>query len=256
MSQRRLALVMVPLVSATLLLAASCSDAGESSALKPGSGKVYQQPKDAGSEASTDAARENDAASPSNEAGAPSMPRDISTTAQALQVILVAYDSEIQEGEIGKSNATTPPVQAFSTDLIDDMKSARTRLRSLASAKKITPSKSNLSDRMRFESQGAMSHLNYVLPKMFNDAYVNRRIATANSLLRALDEEIVPVVGTDDEELRSEIDTIHQETEARLSRAEAVKSGLSDPGSSAGMFEDTDTPAPKPPTPVSSDAGK
>lgn len=238
-----------------MLLAASCGEEAEKASLKPGSGKIYQQPKDAGAEASPDAAPASDAAAAASEAGQPAMPKDIANTAQALQVVLVAYDAEIQEGAVGKSNGSTPPVQAFANDLVDDMKTARSRLRSLASAKKITPSKSNLSDRMRFESQGAMNHLNYVLPKMFNDTFINRRIATANGLLRALDEEIIPVVGTDDEELRSELDTVRSETESRLSRAEAVKSGLSDPGSSAGMFDESETPAP-PRAVGPSDAGK
>ena len=208
MSQRHLVLVLAPLVTSTMLLAASCGEEAEKASLKPGSGKIYQQPKDAGAEASADAAPASDGAAASSEAGQPAMPKDIANTAQALQVVLVAYDAEIQEGAVGK-----------------------------------------------FESQGAMNHLNYVLPKMFNDTFINRRIATANGLLRALDEEIIPVVGTDDEELRSELDTVRSETESRLSRAEAVKSGLSDPGSSAGMFDESETPAP-PRAVGPSDAGK
>jgi len=250
MKRSRLALVCCTPVCVAIAIVASCNSDEGAAPLKPGSGKIYQATKDSGGgEGGADASptRGVDGSAPADaDAAPPERPRQLQTKGQALEAVLVAYDAEIAEGEVGKSKGTTPPVKAFATDVVSDVKAARTRLRELATSSKVSPTKSNLSDRMKFESQGALGHVRFVPQNMFNDTFVNRRINAADSLLRIIDDELIPTVA-DDDAWRAEVDTIRVETDKRLSRANAVKGGLGVVGSSDGMFDEDDTnPAPQP----------
>lgn len=261
MKRSRVVLVLCPSIFAFLVIAASCTTETDSKPLKAGTGRYYQ-PKDGGDGSSSSKS------STSLEAGIPDVadipiPRELESAGQALQVLITAHDLEIKEAEFGKSNVKTPVMQAYCNDLVQDEKASRARVKALAARKKITPTRSNMTERMRFESQASMSHLKNIFRNMFADTYMSRRIDTANNLMRVIDDELAPLLT--DEAFQNELATTRTELEKRISRAEAVKSGLGDgPTSSEGMFEERedpigpippDEPAEEPPAETGGDGG-
>lgn len=250
MKRSRVVLFLSPSVVAFLVIAASCSDSTDKKQLKAGTGRYYQ-PKDGG-----DGSTSSSSSSSSLEAGLPDgpeieIPRELKSAGQALHVLITAHDLEIKEAEFGKANGGTPLMAAYCGDLVQDVKAARARVKALAARKKVTPTRSNMSERMRFESQASISHLKNIFRSMFNDTYVSRRIDTANNLLRLIDEELAPILTDDD--YKQELTTTIAELEKRIARAEAVKSGLGDgPTGSEGMFEEIEGPTPPegPPQPT------
>lgn len=240
MKRSRVALVLCPSILVIIAIAASCSVEADKKALKTATGRYYQ-PKDGGRDGSSNLGPTSNLEAGLMDAGDFEFPREIKNASQALQVLITAHDLEIKEGEFGKTNGSTPTMKAFCADLVEDVKVARARVKALAARKKVTPSRSNMTDRMRFESQASMSHLKNIFKNMFNDTYVSRRIDTANNLLRLMDEELAPILTDDD--YKQELSTTRTELEKRIARAEAVKSGLMDgPTSSEGMFEEPDDP--------------
>ncbi len=240
MKRSRVVLFLTPSVLGLLVLAASCGEATDKKALKAGTGRYYQ-PKDGGGDGTSTST------STSLEAGIPDapeimLPKELSGPGQALQVLITSYDLELKEAEFGKSNGKTPVMQAYLTDLVKDVKTARSRVKALAARKKVTPKRSNMTERMKFESQASVSHLQNIFANMFLDTYLSRRIDTANNLLRLIDDELTPILG-EDEDYQAELATTVSELEKRIARAEAVKSGLGDgPTSSQGMFEEIEGP--------------
>lgn len=255
MKRSRVVLFFCPSILAFIVLSASCSDGTDKRSLKAGTGRYYQ-PKDAG-DGST-----SSSTSVSLEGGIPDapeieIPRELQSVGQALQVLITAHDLEIKEGEFGKDNGKTPVMQAYCNDLIQDVKAARSRVKALAARRDVTPTRSHMIDRMRFESVASTSHLKNIFRNMFYDTYMTRRIDTANNLLRVIDDELAPLM-MDDDDYEAELATTIAELEKRIARAEAVKSGLADgPTSSEGMFEEIEGPAapsPIPREPRASDA--
>ncbi len=242
MKRSRVVLFLSPSVVAFLVIAASCSEGTEKKQHKAATGRYYQ-PKDGG-----DGSSSSSSSSSSLEAGLPDagefeLPRELKTPGEALHVLITAHDLEIKEAEFGKESGGTPLMAAYCGDLVKDVKAARSRVKALAARKKVTPKRSNMSERMRFESQAAIGHLKNIFRNMFYDTYINRRIDTANNLLRLIDAELAPLLTDDD--YKQELATTIAELEKRISRAEAVKSGLADgPTGSEGMFEEIEGPTP------------
>jgi len=240
MKRSRVVLFLTPSVLAMIVLAASCSDGTEKKSQKAGTGRYYQ-PKDGG-DGST-----STSSSTSLEGGIPDapemmIPRELKSAGQALQVLITAHDLEIKEAEFGKDNGKTPVMQAYLNDLVQDVKAARARVKGLAKKKKVTPTRSNMTDRMRFESQASLTHLKNIFQNMFFDTYLTRRIDTSNNLIRLIDNELAPLL-SEDEDYKEELATTVAELEKRIARAEEVKSGLADgPTSSQGMFEEIEGP--------------
>ena len=172
------------------------------------------------------------------------IPKEISTMGQAVQALLTAYDLEVKEVEYGQANAQTPPIKAYTGDLIRDVKTARARLKGMIAAKEITPRRTNLTDRMKFESQAALGQLTGIFRNMWLNLWVNRRIDSANNTMRMLNDQLEPIM-IEDEDFKQEIETIRVELDARVARAERVRDGLSG-GLDNGMFEEMDDiPPPK-----------
>lgn len=251
MKRVHVALVLCPSVVALVVAAASCSDKQEGSASKPTS--KYYAGKDGGGspEASIPdvAGLLGPELDPDATAGLMEMQKEVKTIPQALSALLTSYDIEEKEANLGKANGTTPPMQAYSADLLEGVKASRTRLKRLAAAKDITPRSTNLNDRLRFESQAAQMNLGGIFKNMFNSAFMNRRVEAEKAMLRLVENQLEPVMSEDDA-FKDEISTIHGEVEKRLSRAETVKTGLTDGigGLDDGMFEDIEPPeGPQPP---------
>ncbi|MBX3222134.1 MAG: DUF4142 domain-containing protein [Labilithrix sp.] len=238
MNRFHLVLLLSPAVLGAFAIAASCSTADEDP-LKPGTGRYYQ-PKDGGDpdrEAVLPEAGDLDVLRPAIE-----MPKEITTTAQAVQVLLTSYDLEVKEADFAKTHGNGPPIKAYAGDLIQDVKGSRGRLRGLIAAKDITPTRTGMTDRMKFESQASISHLSNIFPAMFNSVFANRRIDVANNMLRVIDSQIAPVMEEDDD-LKKEITTVRAEIERRLDRAETVRSGQA-AGTADGMFPTPEDPIP------------
>ncbi len=251
MNRVRLALFLCPSILSLVVLASSCSDKQDDAPAKAGS--KYHQGKDSGTPEG--AAPEIDAAallglSP-DAAGTAFDMREIKTVAQAFSALNTAYDIAEQEGELGKANTNTPPLQAYSHDLIEDVKASKARLKRVAQAKDITPRNSSLNNRMKFESQAALRNLTGIFRNMFNSAWMARRVEAERSTLGMIEQQIAPLMNDgDDEDLKREYSLLHDDAEKRLARAETVKTGLSDGvgGLDDGMFEDIEGPqAPEPP---------
>jgi predicted outer membrane protein len=245
MKRAHLALLLCPVVLAVVAIAASCSQKPDGQPLKAGGGKYYQT-KDSGSEGGLATQPTPDVPKMDFDASAlMDMQKEIKTVGQAFQVLMTAYDNEEREGEFGQQEATTPPMKAYTHDLIEGVKKSRSRLKALVAAKDVTLGRTSLTDRMKFESTASITHLTNIFKNMFNNAYMTRRIDAANNVLRMLDEQMAPLVA-DDEAFKNEIDTVRDEWNKRLDRAETVRTGLTDGigGLDDGMFEDIDPPAP------------
>lgn len=257
MKRRSVAFVLIP--SALLLgaLAASCSAKPDATAKKPAS--KYYAGKDAGGpEAGAIPDAEVPGFDPDATAALLEMQKDIKTIPHALSALLTSYDIAEKEANIGKAEATTPPMQAYVHDLLEDIKTSRSRLRQLAAAKEVTPRSTNLNSRLKFESQAALMNLANIYQNMFNSAFMARRVESERSLLRLVEEQLEPVM-SEDEDFKEEIRIVHGEVEQRLARAETVKTGLTDGigGLDDGMFEEIERPqAPQAPKPVAEDPPK
>lgn len=224
------------LIASTIIaIASSCSNE-EDAAPRKSTGRYYR-PKDAGKASDADVtpfdAGDFDVFAPDME-----IPKEISTVGQAVQVLITAYDLEIKEVEYGQANAQTPPIKAYTGDLIRDVKTSRARLKGLIAAKEITPRRSNLTDRLKFESQASLSQLTGIFRNIWLNLWVNRRIDSANNTMRMLNDQLEPVL-KDDEDFAKEIETIRVELDARVARAERVRDGLQG-GPDNGMFEEMD----------------
>lgn len=238
MKRFHLAILLSPLVFSAFAIAASCS-ATDDAATKPGVGRYYQ-PKDSGdpdSEAVIPEGGSLDVDRPDIQ-----IPKEITTMSQAVQVLLTSYDLEVKEAEFGKTHGNGPPIKAYTGDLIQDVKGSRGRLRGLMAAKDVTPSRTGMTDRMKFESQASISHLSNIFPSMFNSIFVNRRIDASNALTRAIDSQLAPVM-EEDEDFKRELTTIRAEIGRRLERAEAVRAGQA-AGTADGMFPTPEDPIP------------
>jgi Domain of unknown function (DUF4142) len=249
MKRVHLILLFPPAVVCLIALAASCSNK-DASPLKPGTGRYYQG-KDSGAEGGggpSGPVPEAGALDPDAMAAAFEMQKEIKTVGQAFQAILTSYDNEVREGEFGQREAQTPPMKAYTGDLIEGVKKSRGRLKGLMAAKDVSPSRTNLTDRMKFESTASITHLTNIFKNMFANAYMTRRIDAAKGALRMLDEQIDPLMA-DDEDFKHEMDTIREEWNKRLTRAETVQTGLTDGigGLDDGMFEEQDDPIPPQP---------
>ncbi|MBN9162924.1 MAG: hypothetical protein BGO98_19115 [Myxococcales bacterium 68-20] len=222
---------------AMIAIAASCSDEDGAAPRKSSTGRYYR-PKDAGKPA-------GDVDVPPFDAGefdvfAPDMqiPKEISTVGQAVQALITAYDLEVKEAEYGQANAQTPPIKAYAGDLIRDVKTSRARLKGLIASKEIAPRRTNLTDRLKFESQAALSQLTGIFRNMWLNLWVNRRIDSANNTRRMLNDQLEPILA-EDEDFAQELETIRAELDARVDRAERVRDGLAG-GLDNGMFEEMD----------------
>lgn len=235
MKRSRIFLFSCLVAIAMIAIAASCSDEQGAAPRKP-TGRYYH-PKDSGKAGDVDV--------PPYDAGdfdvfAPDMqiPKEISTMGQAVQALITAYDLEVKEAEYGQANAQTPPIKAYAGDLIRDVKTSRARLKGLVAAKEITPRRTNLTDRLKFESQASLSQLTGIFRSMWLNLWVNRRIEAANNTGRMLSDQLEPIL-KEDEDFAQEIETIRVELDARVARAERVRDGLQG-GSDNGMFEEMD----------------
>lgn len=239
MNRFHLAILLSPVVFSAFAIAASCSANSDDDPLKPGTGRYYQ-PKDGGdpdAEAVIPEGGSFDVQRPDIE-----IPKEITTVSQAVQVLLTSYDLEVKEAEFGKTHGNGPPIKAYAGDLIQDVKNSRGRLRGLIAAKDVTPTRTGMTDRMKFESQASISHLSNIFPAMFNSVFVNRRIDAANALLRAIDSQLAPVMEEDDD-FKKELTTVRAELERRLERAETVRAGQA-AGTADGMFPTPEDPIP------------
>jgi predicted outer membrane protein len=225
-----------------MALAASCSEKQDEAPRKP-PGK-YVQGKDSGAaEASIPDVGAGPAIDPDAAAALLDLQREVKTVPQAVSALLTSYDLEVKEGEVGKTEGSTPPIKAYAGDLVEGVKASRARLKGLAAAKDITPRGTNLNDRLKFESQAAIMNLTGIFRNMFNTAYMNRRVEATKSLLRLLDDQIEPVLA-EDEDFKAELEKVHAEVEKRLDRAETVRTGLTDGigGLDDGMFAEQEGP--------------
>jgi len=238
---RIIVLALCPALIGLLTLAGSCASEKSESTRRPISEIIAPEEK------------------PTPEAGAPpdvgvlevgdasmlEVLRDIKTVPQGIQALLASYEIEIREIELAQSLGNSVPLKAFCNDVIKEVKEERLRLRQLAADKDITPESTLLTDRMKFESQAAMVHLRSIFTYMFETSFCSRRIESNNTLLRLIDEQILPVFA-EDAELKAEVVQVRNEVEKRRNRAERLQSGLADgPGGSEGMFKE-DAFDPKP----------
>lgn len=254
MKRVHLAVFFGPPLLALFGLAASCTNGKDPAAAKPSS--KYHQGKDSGTlEASVP-----DVDLPGLDPDAAALldlQKEIKTIPEALQAIFTSYDIDEREANLGKANGTTPPMQAYVGDLLREVKASRARLKALAAQKNVTPRSSNLTERLKFQSQAAEMNLTTIFRNMFNSAFMTRRVQAEAEFLQLLENQIQPIMETDDD-FKAEYALIHDEVAKRQARAETVKTGLTDGigGLDDGMFEDIEPP-PKPqgPTPPP-DAGE
>ena len=261
MKRSRLALLMCPAVLAVIALAVSCSDKGDGSAPLKSGGKYYTAGKDSSTpEASVNIPDVGALALNADAAALLDMQKEIKTVPQAFQAMLTTYDIDESDANLGKADATTPPMQAYVEDLLQGIKNSRARLKALAASKDITPESSNLDDRLKFQSQASQMNLTGIFKNMFNTAFMNRRVQEEKDTLKMVEDQIQPLM-KDDDDLKAEYSTIHDEVAKRASRAQTVATGLTDGigGLDDGMFDDIDPPqgpqAPTPPKPAAKDGG-
>ncbi|HVH40793.1 MAG TPA: DUF4142 domain-containing protein [Labilithrix sp.] len=243
-----------PTLLALLLLAGSCTSG------KPGGGpkkqvSTYDPNAQDGDGGSSSAQARDGGELAAGDAAELEPFKEIKNSAQALQVLITAYDMEIREGELGKTEGSTPPVKAFAADVVEEAKAGKARIRQAAANKSLTPASSLLTERMKFESQSSITHLKNIFQNMFNETWASRRIDAASNLLRVIDDELAPVLTDDD--LKAELATTRKETERRMARAETLRNGLLDgPGNADGMFPEPEDPEPQPqPQQPAEDAG-
>lgn len=215
-------------VPSGLAVALSCSK-NESSAdapLVPGDGVDYT---------SSGGTEDPAASSSESEQGDPNArppTREVTSNAEALQVLLTASDAEIAESEVAKNRARVDDVRAYAEDIIGELNDMTSRLRTVGARNGFTPIANALSDRMRFESASAVVHLQNLFPDMFDRAYMNRRVDLQKKLIESIDRDLIPVVT--DSDFQDELSRIRGETQSRVQRAERVLSVLPS-GNSSGL---------------------
>jgi hypothetical protein len=168
----------------------------------------------------------------------------IDTPAQALQVLITSYDDQITEGQIGLDNGNTPPMKAFAGDVVQEGKNGKARIRQVAANAHITPASSMMNDQLKFESAASVMNLQNGFRNMFADSWCRRISDSAGALVRSIDQDIMPII-TDDT-LKAAVQQTRDEADKRQQRANAVRSGLNDPGNANGMFPEQEDPAPQP----------
>jgi hypothetical protein len=225
---------------ALTMIAAACTQQTDTASARVKPTSKYQEPKEAGP---TDAG-----IGPLPDIDLPSLDGSlfgdlqmgVKTIPQALSVILTGYDIDESEGNYGKANASTPPLMAYSNDLLKDIQEARTRLHALYTAKEVTPQSNNVSDQMKFQSQAAQMQLTGVFGNGgFDPAkFAARRTQAESSFLGIIEKQLQPVMETDDD-FKAEIARIHEDVSRREARATALQNGVQN-GTADGMFDQMD----------------
>ncbi len=268
MKRSRIVFFLCAPALALMAIVVSCSDAGNDKPVKRSTGRYYQ-PKDGGASEGSPAIASS---SSMVEAGAIpdgnfDMPKELKGPGQALQVLVTSYDLEVKEVQAAEGNINTPAFKAYVNDLMKGLQTSRARVKALAGQKKVSLARSNMTERMKFESQAAIQHERNIFRNMWADTFMTRRMDTANNLSRTIDNDIAPTLG-DDEDYKAELAKVHEELDKRVARAEAVKNGLSEgPATSQGMFDvpaeedpagpvvvEHDPPPEKPPASTGGDA--
>lgn len=253
MKRVHLALIFCPSVLALVMAAASCSDKQDTAAPLKSTGK-HTPGKDAG----TLDGSVPDVNAPALQLDASALAdlqKEVKTIPEALDVILTAYDIDDAEAKLGKAYGNTPPLQAYSHDLADEIAQSRARLKALYQSKDMTPKSNMLSGRLQFQSQAAEMNLTGIFRNMFNTNFAARRVQAEKDFLNVIESQLQPVMESDPD-FKAEINTIHEEVSKREDRATALQEGVNN-GTADGMFAEPDPPvAPQAPKPTpAGDAG-
>lgn len=175
----------------------------------------------------------------------------VSNQGQAVQMLLTANEAEIKEAEVAKSRAADPEVHRFAAMLIEDHTGADKRLKALVEEKGIKPEVSQASDRLKFDSDSAVSHIKNITASMFDHAFMSRALNVHKSALTLIDEDLSKVV--EDPDLKGELAAERAMFQQHLDDATAILEGL--PMTSSSSSSSIDAGATDSGAPSAEDAG-
>lgn len=171
--------------------------------------------------------RERSEVTPSDDGsdGEPSRGREaLANQSQAVQVLLTANDAEVREAKVAVARASEPDVRALAEGFVRDHEAANTRLKGIIERNGIEPAVTPTSDRIKFDSDSAVSHLEQITDSMFDRSFLTRQINTHKSLISLVDQEITPVI--EDADLRQEVVRERASMQQHLEQAEDIMERL------------------------------
>ncbi len=144
--------------------------------------------------------------------------------AQILQIVIVANEGEVAEGEVASAKASHDTVKAFAQEMIDDHTQAAADARAVATANAITPTSSAVSAALEAQAQATVAALNSLGEPQFDGAYMASQVNAHQSVLVLVNDALLPqAVNTD---LRAYLLTMRTAVQTHLTAAAQIAADL------------------------------
>lgn len=112
--------------------------------------------------------------------------------AEILQIVIVANDGEVSQGEVAVAKASHETVQVFAQQMIDHHTDAATEARALVTSTGITPTPSAVSAALEAQGQATVTALSALTEPLFDAAYMSAQVAAHQSVLVLVDDTLLP----------------------------------------------------------------
>lgn len=112
--------------------------------------------------------------------------------ANIAAIVLAADDADIDNGKQAQSKSKNADVKAFAKQMITDHTSTNDKAKALAQKLNLTPEENETSRGIKAQQDSIRSSLKAMTGGNFNKAYVDNEVAMHESVLNALDTQLIP----------------------------------------------------------------
>jgi putative membrane protein len=149
-------------------------------------------------------------------------PEDLSglTDAQLAELVIGIHESEIKQGELAESNASSPAVRKLAEHMVGSHRALLANDRTVLARSRISPSTSALSEQMKGDADGQVATLQAMRGKEFDTAYVDDMVRGHKKALRLLDRIIGEVKSAD---LKADLQAERTHIEEHLREAQRTR---------------------------------
>jgi putative membrane protein len=146
------------------------------------------------------------------------------TDANVAAIVVVANTADIENGELALKLASSDAVKAFARTMVTDHTAVNEQAAKLAAKLGVTPAASQASRDLQAATDAEREKLTSLEGAAFDRAYVANEIAYHASVLKTLDEVLVPE--TSNAELKALLVTVRPAFVAHLEHAKKLQASL------------------------------
>jgi len=148
--------------------------------------------------------------------------------AEIVAVTSAANNGEIEMAKVAKGKAKNAKVMAFATMMIQQHGEAEAKGKKIAQASKITPAKSDTSNKLESEGKATIASLSSQKPADFDKAYMESQLKAHRDVLSLLDDKLLPNAKAP--ELKTHLDEVRKHVASHLAKAEEISQALESGG--------------------------